>query len=91
MLKISPGFDYNFNALSIDPEKNELMKSFSAIFKAGQKISATVMPILKAKYPALRFLVRNRYYRYYKFILSTNLHWITTVTAGTKRRCKSQG
>jgi hypothetical protein len=55
MLK-SPGFNYKFNALSGDPENNELMKAFSTIFKAGQKLSA--IPILKAMYPPLRFLVR---------------------------------
>ncbi|KAF8800682.1 hypothetical protein BYT27DRAFT_7199869 [Phlegmacium glaucopus] len=27
------GFNYNFNALTSDPEKNALMKSFSTIFK----------------------------------------------------------
>ena len=54
-LKFS-GFNYDFNALSGDPEKNELMKAFSTIFKAGQKLS--VIPILRAMYPALSFLVR---------------------------------
>ena len=54
----SPGFDYNFNALSSDPEKNELMKSFSTLFKAGQKLSANVLPALRAMYPVLSFLVR---------------------------------
>ncbi|KAF8802410.1 cytochrome P450 [Phlegmacium glaucopus] len=48
------GFNYNFNALTSDPEKNALMKSFSTIFKAGAKPS--VIPILKAMYPPLRFL-----------------------------------
>ena len=52
----SPGFDYKFNALSGDPEKNELMKAFSMIFNAGQQLR--VIPVLKAKYPALSFLVR---------------------------------
>ena len=52
----TPGFNYNFNALSGDPENSELMKAFSTIFKAGQKLS--VIPALRAKYPALRFLVR---------------------------------
>ena len=51
-----PGFNYKFNALSGDPEKNELMKAFSTIFRAGQKFS--VIPILRAIFPALRFLVR---------------------------------
>ena len=52
----SLGFNYNFNALSVDPEKNELMKAFSTIFKAGQKLS--VIPVLRALSPALRFIVR---------------------------------
>jgi hypothetical protein len=52
----SLGFNYKFNALSDDPKNNELMKAFSTIFKAGQKIS--VIPALRARYPALRFLVR---------------------------------
>ena len=34
------------------------MKSFSTIFKAGQKLSANVIPALRAMYPALRFIVR---------------------------------
>ena len=56
LLMKSPGFNYKFNALSGDPENNELMKAFSTIFKAGQKLS--VIPGLRAKYPVLRFLVR---------------------------------
>jgi len=48
------GFNYKFNALSSDPEKNELMRSFSALFKAGTKPS--VIPMVKAMYPPLRFL-----------------------------------
>jgi hypothetical protein len=55
MLK-SPGFNYKFNALSGDPENSELMKAFSKLFKGGQKLSA--IPVLKAMYPPLRFLVR---------------------------------
>ena len=51
-----PGFNYKFNALSCDPENNELMKAFSTIFKAGRKLSA--IPILRGMYPPLRFLVR---------------------------------
>jgi hypothetical protein len=50
------GFNYKFNALTSDPEKNELMKVFSTIFKAGQKTS--LIPTPKAMYPVLRFLVR---------------------------------
>ena len=52
----SLGFNYKFNALSGDPERNELMNSFSTLIKAGQSIS--VIPSLRALYPALRFLVR---------------------------------
>jgi hypothetical protein len=52
----SPGFNYKFNALSGDPEKNELMNAFSTMFKAGQKLS--IIPALRARYPALSFLVR---------------------------------
>ena len=75
----SPGFNYKFNALSGDPENNELMKAFSTIFKAGQKISA--IPILRAMYPPLRFLVR------IGIVLNPFIsNWIT---AGTKRRCKA--
>ena len=32
------------------------MIAFSSIFKAGQKLS--IIPVLRARYPALRFLVR---------------------------------
>ncbi|KAF8816768.1 cytochrome P450 [Phlegmacium glaucopus] len=48
------GFNYKFNALTSDPEKNDLIKSFSTIFKAGAKPS--IIPMLKAMYPPLRFL-----------------------------------
>ena len=52
----SSGFNYKFNALSVDPEKNELMKAFSTLIGGGQVIS--VIPSLRAMYPVLRFLVR---------------------------------
>jgi len=48
------GFNYKFNALSTDPEKDELMKAFSILTGQGQRIS--VIPSLRAMYPALRFL-----------------------------------
>ena len=66
----SLGFNYKFNALSGDSENNELMGAFSTIFKAGQKLS--LIPSLKAKYPALRFLVRISFV--INFILSSNLY-----------------
>ena len=50
------GFNYKFNALTTDPEKDELMKAFSILTGQGQRIS--VIPSLRAMYPALRFLVR---------------------------------
>ena len=50
------GFNYKFNALSSNPEKNELLKSFSTIFKEGGKPS--IIPLLRAMCPPLRFLVR---------------------------------
>jgi hypothetical protein len=60
----SSGFNYKFNALSGDPENNELMKAFSTIFKAGQKISA--IAALRAMYRPLSFLVRiNIFTSYY--------------------------
>ena len=54
--EINTGFNYKFNALSCDPEKHELLKSFSTIFKEGGKPS--IIPALKALCPPLRFLVR---------------------------------
>ena len=55
--KLNTGFDYKFNALSCDPEKHELLKPFSTIFKEGEKPS--VIPVLQALCPPLRrFLVR---------------------------------
>ena len=50
------GFNYKFDALSGDPGKNEFMKAFSTLVRAGQATS--VIPTLRAMYPALRFLVR---------------------------------
>jgi hypothetical protein len=52
----SPGFNYHFNALSGDPDKNELMQAFTTLTRAGQRLS--IIPTLRAMYPALRFLVR---------------------------------
>ena len=44
------------NALSGDPEDNELAKALSMVFEAGKKTSAIL--ILRAMYRPLRFLVR---------------------------------
>ena len=79
-----PGFNYKFNALSSDPEKNELMKAFSTLTgAAGQRVS--IIPSLRAMYPALRFLVR------ISILFSPFYHLIYMITAGTKRRRKGQG
>ena len=51
------GFNYKIDSLSNDAEtENELMKSFSTILRTGAKLD--VISMLKAIYPALRFLVR---------------------------------
>ena len=53
----SLGFNYKFDSLSSDAEtENELMKSFSTLLKTGANLD--VISMLKAMYPALRFLVR---------------------------------
>ena len=51
------GFNYKIDSLYNDAEtENELMKSFSTILKTGANLD--VISMLKAMYPALRFLVR---------------------------------
>jgi len=47
------GFNYKFNALTLGPAKNELLKSVSNIFQAGQ--TPTIIPTLRARFPVLRF------------------------------------
>lgn len=51
------GFNYHFDSLSNDPAKtkNELNEAFSTIFRSGTRVS--IIPILRATFPALRFLV----------------------------------
>ena len=77
-----PGFNYNFNALTTDPEKNELQKAISSVFKAGQKPS--LLPTIKAMYPILHLLVRIGIV-ITQSILSSNLHLDYTAAGGTKR------
>lgn len=48
------GFNYHFDALSGDPEKNELNEAFATMFKAGTKMS--VIPLIRSFVPFLRFL-----------------------------------
>ena len=79
----SSGFNYNFNALTNDPEANELMKSFSALFKAGQ--SPSIIPLLETVYPLLRFLVRISVSA--RPLLPSNLYGLI---ASTKRSCEHE-
>lgn len=55
-LLFPPGFNYNFHALTDDPEMNELSKAFSILFKVGTKID--VIGLLRGLFPVMRFLVR---------------------------------
>ncbi|KDR83061.1 hypothetical protein GALMADRAFT_238857 [Galerina marginata CBS 339.88] len=48
------GFNYKFNALSTDSEKNELNEAFTTVFASGT--GRTFVHILRALFPALRFL-----------------------------------
>ncbi|PPQ72757.1 hypothetical protein CVT24_012797 [Panaeolus cyanescens] len=52
------GFNYRFNALTTDPEKNELNRAFSTIFRAGTALN--VIPIIRGMFPALRWLPAER-------------------------------
>ena len=49
------GFNYKFNALNTSSEKSELLKAFHTLFRAGT--SSTILPMMKAIVPVLRFLV----------------------------------
>ncbi|KAG6909598.1 hypothetical protein DXG01_016637 [Tephrocybe rancida] len=48
------GFNYQFDALSEDPKKNELNAAFATMFKAGTKLS--LIPLIRTYFPFLRFL-----------------------------------
>ncbi|PPQ79656.1 hypothetical protein CVT26_015782 [Gymnopilus dilepis] len=52
------GFNYNFNALTRDGEKNELNQAFSTIFRSGTRMS--LIPMLRGMVPFLRFLPAER-------------------------------
>ncbi|KAF8955546.1 cytochrome P450 [Flammula alnicola] len=52
------GFNYKFDALTDDPEKNELNEAFAIMFRAGTGLD--VIPILRGLIPALRFLPADR-------------------------------
>ncbi|KAH9483580.1 Cytochrome P450 monooxygenase 205 [Psilocybe cubensis] len=52
------GFNYNFHALTDDPELNELSKAFAIMFKTGTKID--VIGIMRGIFPWLRFLPADR-------------------------------
>ncbi|KAM6500936.1 Cytochrome P450 [Amanita muscaria] len=48
------GFNYRFDALSSDPEKNELNKAFSTLFKSESGVP--LISFLRGVFPALRIL-----------------------------------
>lgn len=50
------GFAYSFESLNSDAQPNELSQAFAVLFKAGTKL--TIIPMLRAWFPVLRFLVR---------------------------------
>jgi hypothetical protein len=50
-----PGFNYQFEALTVDPKENELNRAFSTIFQSG--LGMALIPMLRAMFPVLRFLV----------------------------------
>jgi hypothetical protein len=56
---LSLGFAYNFEALNSNSKPNELNEAFSVLFKAGTKL--TLVPVLRAWFPFLRFLVSSAY------------------------------
>ncbi|PPQ72759.1 hypothetical protein CVT24_012799 [Panaeolus cyanescens] len=49
------GFNYDFDALSDNPEKNELNKAFSTVFKTGSG-GTYYIRILRGLFPSLRWL-----------------------------------
>ena len=51
-----PGFNYQFEALTVDPKENELNRAFSTIFQSGPGMA--LIPMLRGMFPVLRFLVR---------------------------------
>lgn len=51
------GFNYHFNALTNDPDQNELNKAFKQIFRAR---TMGIANILSALFPPFRYIVRKR-------------------------------
>lgn len=49
------GFDYHFDALSVDEEPNELSQAFTTLFHANRSIA--FLDILQAYFPILHHLV----------------------------------
>ncbi|KAF9464574.1 cytochrome P450 [Collybia nuda] len=52
------GFNYKFDALNSDPKQNELNSAFNTMFQSNTKM--TVVPMLRAWFPLLRFLPTDR-------------------------------
>ncbi|KAF9534060.1 cytochrome P450 [Crepidotus variabilis] len=51
------GFNYHFNALTNDPEQNELNKAFTQIFRARSRMSLVNMG--RSLFPVLRYVLPN--------------------------------
>lgn len=49
------GFDYHFDALSVEKKPNELNQAFTTLFHANRSIA--LLDILQAYLPFLRYLV----------------------------------
>ena len=54
------GFDYQFDALNVEKEQNELNKAFMTLFHAERSI--TFLDIIQMYFPVLRNLVSNEYF-----------------------------
>lgn len=55
-INCAPGFDYHFDALSVDEEPNELSLAFATLFHSNRSIA--FLDILQAYFPILQHLVR---------------------------------
>lgn len=63
------GFDYRFDALSVDEEPNELNKAFGTLFHADNNFS--FFQIMQAFIPAMRIFVREAFCLYALIVTDT--------------------
>jgi len=54
---LSLGFNYDFNALNGGSKQNELSEAFEVMFHSLRLTATSVLRILQAYVPALRFIV----------------------------------